>query len=172
MDSDRDFAGDRIRPAQRSAGAAGEAGTGILRAEPHGRSDVAGDKRFERGAHGPGAGDHVQRDDVCDHGAGHFLHGEAFAGADPLGADSGAVRGDFRALLRADHSPALGADSGVAGRAFHAGTGKPYRHPGDPRLRAGKAADRGVRRSEPGLRESEHQADRLVESVLSGAFGA
>jgi ABC-type multidrug transport system fused ATPase/permease subunit len=83
---------------------------------------------------------------------------------------SGALRGDLRALLRADHSPALGADPGVARSAFHTRAGKPYRHSRDTGLRAGKTADNGVRRGEPGLRESEHQADRLLESVLPRAF--
>ena len=67
----------------------------------------------------------------------------------------------------ADHSPAFRADPGGAGSAFHARAGKPHGHARDSRLRAGKAGDRGVRPGQPRLREPQHQADRLLEPVLS-----
>ena len=96
LGSDRHFARHRIRLAQRSAGPAAGDGAGILRAQPHRRTDVARHQRSEPGAHGARAGHHVQRHHARDHGAGGRPDVAAFADAEPLGADPRADCGRSR----------------------------------------------------------------------------
>ena len=76
-------------------------GAGILRAQPHGRADVALHERFELGAHGARAGHHVQRQHDCDHGAGRGPDVLDFGDAQRVRAAPRADRGRQRLAVSA-----------------------------------------------------------------------